>query len=95
MKVAIALFDRVTALDAIGPYEVLQRVPDFEITFVGHQAGEVRTENGMLGLTVDATFEDLPTPEVVLVPGGIGTRALLDDDARSWTGSAAPTPPAC
>lgn len=80
MKVAIALFDRVTALDAIGPYEVLQRIPDFEITFVGHRPGEVRTENGMLGLTVDATFEEMPTPEVILVPGGIGSRALLDDE---------------
>jgi transcriptional regulator GlxA family with amidase domain len=79
MRVAIALFDRVTALDAIGPYEVLQRVPQIDITFVGHQVGEVRTENGMLGLTVDATFEDLPTPDVVLVPGGFGTRALIDD----------------
>jgi transcriptional regulator GlxA family with amidase domain len=80
MKVAIALFDRVTALDAIGPYEIMQRVPDFEITFVGHRPGEVRTENGMLGLTVDATFEEVPRPEVVLVPGGIGSRALLDDE---------------
>ncbi len=80
MKVAIALFDRVTALDAIGPYELLQRVPDFEIVFVGHRVGEVRTENGMLGLTVDAPFEQIPDPDLVLVPGGFGTRALLDDD---------------
>ena len=80
MKVAIALFDRVTALDAIGPYEILQRVPDFEITFVGHRVGTVRTENGMLGLSVDATFEDLPAPDIVLVPGGFGSRALVTDD---------------
>ena len=85
MKVAIVLFDRLTALDAIGPYEVLQRVPDFEITFVGRARGEVRTENGMLGLTVDATFDELPHPEIVLVPGGIGSRALLaDDQVLDW-----------
>jgi len=69
----------MTALDAIGPYEVLQRIPDFEVAFVGHARGEVRTDNGMLGLTVDATFEDLPRPEVLLMPGGVGTRSLIED----------------
>ena len=60
LQVAIPLFPKFTALDAVGPYEVLQRIPTFDITFVGHQRGEVRTENGMLGLTADATFEELP-----------------------------------
>lgn len=77
MQVAIALYPRLTALDAIGPYEVLQRVPSIDVTFVGERRGEVRTENGFLGLTVDATFDELPAPDVVLVPGGIGTRDLL------------------
>lgn len=74
VQVAIPLYPRLTALDCIGPYEVLQRVPDIDITFVGEQRGEVRTENGMLGLTVDATYAELPTPDIVLVPGGIGSR---------------------
>jgi putative intracellular protease/amidase len=69
----------MTALDAIGPYDVLQRVPSIDVTFVGEQRGEIRTENGMLGLSVDATFAEVAAPDVVLVPGGIGTRALLDD----------------
>jgi putative intracellular protease/amidase len=81
MQIAAVLFDRLTALDVVGPYEVLQRLPDATVTFVGHRMGEVRTENGFLGLTVDATFGDLPEPDVVVVPGGIGTRALLDDGA--------------
>ncbi|MGB8222323.1 MAG: DJ-1/PfpI family protein [Polyangiales bacterium] len=81
MQIAIALFDQVTALDAIGPYEVLQRLPDAEVRFVGHRLGEVRTDNGFLGLTVDFLFEDVPAPEILLVPGGIGTRALVNDDA--------------
>ena len=80
MQIAAVLFDRLTALDIIGPYEVLQRLPDAVVTFVGHRKGEVRTENGFLGLTVDATFVEIPHPDVVVVPGGIGTRALLDDD---------------
>jgi transcriptional regulator GlxA family with amidase domain len=80
IEVAIPLFPRFTALDAIGPYEVLQRVPWINITFVGHQLGEVRTENGMLGVTVDATFEERPEPDVVVFPGGVGTRALEHDE---------------
>lgn len=79
MRVAIALFPRNTALDAVGPYEVLQRVPSIDVVFVGHRRGEVRTDNGMLGLMCDATFEEVTDPDVLLVPGGVGTRALIHD----------------
>jgi putative intracellular protease/amidase len=79
MQVAIPLFPRVTALDAIGPYEVLQRVPGIDVVFTGERRGEVRTDNGFLGLTVDAAFAEVPGPDVVVVPGGTGTRDLLDD----------------
>ena len=81
MQVAIPLFPRLTALDAIGPYEVLQRIPSIDVTFVGERRGEVRTENGFLGLTVDATLDELPAPDVIVMPGGVGTRALLDRDS--------------
>ena len=79
LAIAIPLFPRFTALDAIGPYEVLQRIPWFDITFVGHEKGEVRSDNAMLGITVDATFEDLPEPDLVVFPGGVGTRPLEHD----------------
>ena len=79
MQIAIPLFPRFTALDGIGPYEVLQRIPDFDITFVGHERGEVRSENGFLGITVDKTFEELPNPDIIVFPGGVGTRTLMDD----------------
>ena len=81
MEIAVALFPQVTALDAIGPYEVLQRLPDAEVRCVGHERGEVRTDNGFLGLTVDRRFDEVPSPDVVLIPGGIGTRALVHDAA--------------
>lgn len=85
LQVAIPLFPRMTALDAVGPYEVLQRVPALEIIFVGHRRGEIRTDNGLLGLTVDATFEEHPEPDVVVFPGGIGTRALqVDERVLGW-----------
>jgi transcriptional regulator GlxA family with amidase domain len=80
VRIAIPVFERMTALDAIGPYEVLQRIPTFDITFVGHAVGEVRTENAMLGLRADATFEELPEPEVIVFPGGVGTRPLEHDE---------------
>ena len=81
LSVAIPLFPRFTALDGIGPYEVLQRIPWFDVTFVGHARGEVRSDNGMLGISIDATFEDLSEPDVVVFPGGVGTR-LLEHDER-------------
>ena len=92
MLVAIPLFPRFTALDAVGPYEVLQRIPSFDVVFVGHRTGEVRTENGMLGVTCDATFDEVRAPDVVVVPGGIGTRRLIDDGTiRAWLQSVHPT----
>jgi transcriptional regulator GlxA family with amidase domain len=79
LQVVIPLFDRCTALDAVGPYEVLQRIPSIDVAFIGHRCGEVRTENGMLGLSVDATFEERPDADVVVFPGGVGTRPLQTD----------------
>jgi transcriptional regulator GlxA family with amidase domain len=49
---------------------VLQQIPTIDITFVGHARGEVRADNGMLGLVIDGTFEDLPSPDVIVFPGG-------------------------
>jgi transcriptional regulator GlxA family with amidase domain len=76
--VAIPLFDRFTALDAIGPYEVLSRLPGAEVTFVGERAGPVRTDTRMLAVTVDETLDDVGAPDIVVVPGGPGTRAMLE-----------------
>ena len=84
-QVAIPLFPRFTALDAVGPHEVLQRIPSIDMVFVGHRRGVVRTENGMLGVICDATFDEVGSPDVVVVPGGAGTRQLIHDDTvRSW-----------
>jgi transcriptional regulator GlxA family with amidase domain len=79
VQIAIPLYDRLTALDGIGPYEVLQRLPDATVTFVGTRTGEVRTDNGFLGLTVDAHVSELPDPDVIVVPGGIGSRTAVED----------------
>jgi putative intracellular protease/amidase len=85
MNIAIPVFDHITALDAIGPYEVLSRLPDAKVTFIAEETGPKRTENGMLALTADATFDDIPDPEIIVVPGGFGTRARMEDETMlAW-----------
>ena len=81
MDIAIPLFDRFTALDAIGPYEVLSRLPGYRVTFVAERPGPVATDNRMLRIAVDTALGDLPRPEIVVVPGGIGSRAMMRDQA--------------
>jgi putative intracellular protease/amidase len=98
MNTAILLYDGFTALDAIGPYEVLARLPGGRVTFVAAEQGPVRTDNGMLTLVAERSFAEMPAPEIVLVPGGPGevaTRAggpALDwlraaHETSTWTTS--------
>jgi len=80
VDVAIPLYDRFTALDAVGPYEVLSRLPGARVTFLAHEPGPVTTDNGMFTLIAEKALEELPRPDLVMVPGGIGTRDLLADE---------------
>ena len=80
MKIAIPIFDQVTALDAIGPYEVLSRLPGADLKFVGFEAGAVKTDNRMLSLNAELALEDFADPDILVVPGGFGTRALMTDE---------------
>ncbi len=80
MDVAIPIFDRITALDAVGPYEVLSRLPDAQVRFIAAEPGPKRTENRMLALHADAALSELAEPDVIVFPGGYGTRALTDDE---------------
>lgn len=85
MRIVIALFDGFTALDAVGPYEVLSRLPGAEVIFAGREPGMTRTDSGMLALAVEETFEQAGKADVLVVPGGRGTRRLLDDEHMlSW-----------
>ncbi|MEW2296591.1 DJ-1/PfpI family protein [Streptomyces sp. NPDC006743] len=81
MQIAIVLYDRFTALDAVGPYETLGRLPGAETVFVAERTGPVRTDTGNLALTADRTLADVPSPDIVVVPGGPGQTALMDDAA--------------
>jgi transcriptional regulator GlxA family with amidase domain len=84
MKIAILLYEKLAALDAVGPYEVMRCVPGWEVSLVGARTGEVRAEGG-LGLRVDRTLEETTDPDVVIVPGGEGCEAVAEDEAvLSW-----------
>ena len=85
MQVAVLLYDRFTALDAVGPYDVLGRIPGTRLTFVAAEPGPVRTEQRSLALIADAPMREYPHPDIVVVPGGFGTRDLFhDDEILGW-----------
>jgi transcriptional regulator GlxA family with amidase domain len=79
VDIVCLLFDGITALDIVGPYEVLQRLPDAEVKFVARSAGEVRTDNRFLALVADHALADVSSADVLVVPGGFATRALERD----------------
>jgi transcriptional regulator GlxA family with amidase domain len=85
MRVAILLFDEVTALDAIGPYEVLSRVPGWEVVFVAAEAGPVKTDTGVTTIGATHSLSEIDSAGVLLVPGGPGSRRLMDDrPVQEW-----------
>ncbi len=89
MQIAYLLYDRLTALDVTGPHEVLNSVPGNESIFVAEQAGPVRNESDTLSLVADASIDEVPSPDIVVVPGGFGTRVLLDHEPLlDWLRSA-------
>ncbi len=92
MKIAIGLYDHFTSLDALGPFQVLSGLPGAEVTFVAEQAGPVTDESGFLTVTARASFDQLPNPDILLVPGGIITGTLVPDHPIvAWIRGAHPT----
>jgi transcriptional regulator GlxA family with amidase domain len=89
MHVAIPLYPRFTALDAVGPYTVLAFAPGYTVTFVAGAPGPVVDDVGSLALAATASYADVPRPDVILVPGGPGTQEALADRALvGWIGQA-------
>ena len=70
IQIAILLYDGFTALDAVGPYEVLASLSNAKVTFVAETAGEVRSDTNSLGLIADASLTELQHPDVIVIPGG-------------------------
>jgi transcriptional regulator GlxA family with amidase domain len=80
MDIAILVYDDFTALDAVGPYEVLSRLPGARVRFVAKEAGPVVTDNGMLRLLAEASLAEVPEPDIVVIAGGVGTRRYVEDE---------------
>jgi len=80
MQIDFLLFDELTALDAVGPYEVLARLPGARVRFVGKQKGRVACQGG-LGLYVDTTLDEVSASDLLVVPGGFGVRKLESDES--------------
>ncbi|WP_327134290.1 DJ-1/PfpI family protein [Streptomyces sp. NBC_01343] len=98
MQIAVLLYDRFTALDAIGPFDTLGRLPDAEVVFVSEHPGPVRTDNGTLALVADKGLDEVTRPDIVVVPGGphpeleMENAAVVDwlravDATTTWTTS--------
>ena len=87
LKISILLFENLTALDAIGPYESISRVPGTKISFVGLRPGYVRTHEGSLGLKVDHSIKDIHGSDLLLIPGGpieAVEAVVLNNEILDW-----------
>jgi transcriptional regulator GlxA family with amidase domain len=85
VNIVCFVFDGITALDAVGPYEVLARLPGANLRFAGLARGVVRTDNRVLGLVADAAIDEVASADVLVVPGGYATRALeRDERVLAW-----------
>ena len=90
-QIAIVLYPRFTALDLIGPYEVLRMLPDAEVRFVTHEAGPVAADSGVLLIGATHSFDETPSPDLILVPGGPGCfGAAKDERLLEWLRTAGP-----
>jgi putative intracellular protease/amidase len=86
MNIAILIYDGFTALDVIGPYEVLSCLPGAKIHFVGTERGPKRTHTNFLNVVADYTLDEIPNPDVIVVSGGTsGTMsAAADSRILNW-----------
>ncbi|GAB4583783.1 DJ-1/PfpI family protein [Nocardia sp. IFM 10818] len=85
-QIAIVLYQGMTVLDAIGPYEVLRGIPESELRFVSDEVGPIVSDSGVLVLGATHTFAETPAPDLVLVPGSEGatTTAMADKELIGW-----------
>ncbi|MBU8821078.1 DJ-1/PfpI family protein [Mycolicibacterium goodii] len=86
MQIAIALYPGFTALDALGPYEVLRQMPDTEVTFVSNRSGPVLADSGVLSLYATCDYHELSAPDIVIVPGSSTHTeiAMRDPELIEW-----------
>ncbi|MCB1005462.1 MAG: DJ-1/PfpI family protein [Acidimicrobiales bacterium] len=79
MDVAVLVHEGVSAAEALAPVEVLRAAPGVDVSFVAHRTGAHTTQGRPGVLVADRALEDLAHPDVVIVPGGLGVRRLVED----------------
>jgi transcriptional regulator GlxA family with amidase domain len=89
MQIALVLYPKFTALDIVGPFQVLADVPGHEVMFVAGEAGPVMDHTGRCPLMAAATFAQITAPDVVVVPGELF--ADWDDRVVQWLRQVHPT----
>lgn len=82
MQIAILLYPGFTALDALGPYEVLKMLPDADVRFVAHKTGPIATDRGVLVVGATHTLDETPSPDMLLVPGSEAQTAVAAADGK-------------
>jgi transcriptional regulator GlxA family with amidase domain len=98
MQIAIVVYPGFTALDFIGPYEVLRNLPDAQVRFLWHQPGPIAADSGVLLIGATHSFDETPSPDIVLIPGGMTTMEHARDqkllewvrqahETAAWTAS--------
>src|SRR5882757_3652345 len=80
VQIAIVVYPGFTALDFVGPYESLRWLPDTEVRFVWHEPGPITADSGVLVVAATHAFDETPSPDIVLVPGGFSTMEHARDD---------------
>jgi putative intracellular protease/amidase len=84
-QIAIVVYPGYTALDFIGPYEVLRNLPGAEVRFVWHEAGPIAADSGVLLIAATHSFDETPSPDILLVPGGMTTfEHARDEKLLAW-----------
>lgn len=93
MQLAIVLYNGMTTLDAIGPYEILRFLPDVDLRFVSHEPGPIMTDSNILALGATHSFADTPRPDMILLPGSLAdtATAMADDELIAWIKKVHPT----
>ncbi len=79
MLVACVLYPRFTMLDIVGPFQVLSSLPDVQVEWVAETTGPVVDHTAMVSIPATTTFQDCADPDIVVVPGGMGTENLIPD----------------
>lgn len=80
LEIAILLYEGMTALDAIGPYEVLSRLSQTTIKLVAMAPGLITTDTRYLALNATFALADVTAPDIILLPGGsAGTMKIAQD----------------